>query len=71
MKQQKIITELVDNYNTMLASEERLFTFGESSIFLINTRENSLVTSQLALINVINKYLVANADLYKTIVNID
>ena len=71
VKQQRIITELVDNYNTMLASEERLFTFGESSIFLINTRENSLVTSQLALINVINKYLVANADLYKTIVNID
>jgi hypothetical protein len=31
----------------MLTSEERLFSFGESSCFLINTRENNLV-AQLA-----------------------
>ncbi|MBC7643458.1 MAG: TolC family protein [Flavobacterium sp.] len=70
-KQQKIISDLVNSYSTMLQSEERLFSFGESSIFLINTRENSLVTSQLQLINVINKFLIANAELFKTNVNID
>ena len=70
-KQQKIISDLVDSYSKMLQSEERLFQFGESSIFLINTRENSLVTSQLQLINVINKFLIANAELFKTNVNID
>ena len=70
-KQQKIISDLVSSYSTMLQSEERLFSFGESSIFLINTRENSLVTSQLQLIIVINKFLIANAELFKTNVNID
>ncbi len=70
-KQQKIIDDLVKNYNTMLQSEERLFSFGESSIFLINSRENSLVGSQISLISIIYKFLIANADLFKTTVNID
>ena len=44
-------SDLVKDNNTMLTSEERLFSFGESSIFLINTRENNLVVSQLSKIN--------------------
>jgi outer membrane protein TolC len=64
-KQQKLISDLVIDYNTMLSSEERLFSFGESSIFLINTRENNLVSSQLAALLLENRYLNSNAELFK------
>ena len=64
-KQQKLISDLVKDYNTMLNSEERLFSFGESSIFLINSRENNLVSSQLASLLLENRYLNSNAELFK------
>ena len=53
----------------MLNSEERLFSFGESSIFLINTRENNLVSAQLSEITLENRYFVSHAELFKTIAN--
>ena len=68
-KQNGIITELVKDNNTMLSSEERLFSFGESSIFLINTRENNLVSSQLSEINIQNRYFISNAELFKIMAN--
>jgi hypothetical protein len=34
-KQRLMASDLVNNYVTMLQSEERLFTFGESSLFLL------------------------------------
>ena len=55
----------------MLTSEERLFSLGESSIFLINTRENNLISSQLASLNLENRYFVSNADLFKIMANPD
>ncbi|MDN3676183.1 TolC family protein [Flavobacterium paronense] len=69
LKQNKIITDLVKDYNTMLSSEERLFSFGESSIFLINSRENTLVSGQLAEINIENRYFNSNAELFKIMAN--
>ena len=68
-KQNRIITDLVQDYNTMLSSEERLFSFGESSIFLINSRENNLVSSQLSEINIQNRYFISNAELFKIMAN--
>ena len=68
-KQNGIITGLVKDYNTMLISEERLFSFGESSIFLINSRENNLVSSQLSEINILNRYFISNAELFKIMAN--
>jgi len=70
-RQKKIIDELVNDYTTMLTSEERLFSLGESSIFLINTRENNLISSQLASLNLENRYFVSNADLFKIMANPD
>lgn len=70
-KQRQLIENLVNDYNTMLTSEERLFSFGESSIFLINTRENSLVISQLSKIALENRYLISNAELFKIMANPD
>ena len=40
LKQKELIKALVQDNILMLNSEERLFSFGESSLFLINTREN-------------------------------
>jgi outer membrane protein TolC len=70
-RQRKLIADLVKDYNTMLNSEERLFSFGESSIFLINSRENNLVSSQLSELSLENRYLISNAELFKIMANPD
>jgi outer membrane protein TolC len=70
-KQNKIIKTLAEDYAVMLKSEERLFTFGESSLFLINSRENSLISAQLASIALENRYFNANAELFKILANPD
>ncbi len=68
-KQQKLIDKLVSDYDTMLQSEERLFTLGESSLFLINTRENNLVSAQLSQIALENRFFTSNSELYKIMAN--
>lgn len=70
-RQKKIITDLVSDNQAMLVSEERLFSFGESSIFLINTRENNLVGAQLSQINIDNRYFISNVELFKVLANLD
>lgn len=67
--QQKLIDKLVTDYDTMLKSEERLFTLGESSLFLINTRENNLVSAQLSKIALENRFFTSNSELYKIMAN--
>ncbi|TRX22830.1 TolC family protein [Flavobacterium franklandianum] len=68
-KQQKLINNLVTDYDTMLKSEVRLFTLGESSLFLINTRENNLVSAQLSQIALENRFYTSNSELYKIMAN--
>jgi len=70
-KQMMLSTALVNDYNVMLTSEERLFSFGESSIFLLNTRENNLVSAQLTNISLENRYYNSNALLFKILANPD
>lgn len=70
-KQNEIIGDLVKDNNIMLTSEERLFSFGESSLFLINTRENNLVSSQLSKIALENRYLISNTELFNIMANPD
>jgi outer membrane protein TolC len=70
-KQKSLIDNLVNDNQTMLNSEERLFTFGESSIFLINTRENNLVTAQISQLTIENRYFNSNAELFKIMANPD
>lgn len=70
-KQRSLIEGLVKNNQTMLQSEERLFSFGESSLFLINTRENNLVSAQLASIALENRFLISNSELFKIMANPD
>jgi outer membrane protein TolC len=60
-----ITNTLLDDYLKMLQSEERLFSFGESSLFLINSRETSLISSQISRINLENRYLYSYANLLR------
>lgn len=46
-KQNDILQKLVKDYYTIVKSEERKFSLGESSIFLINYREVKLIESKL------------------------
>ncbi len=72
LSKQIIINEqLVNDFFTILSAEERLFTMGESSVFLINSRENSLVSSQLNTLNLENEYFNATVGLYKTLANVE
>jgi outer membrane protein TolC len=71
LKQNKLINELVNSNDLLLQSEERLFSFGESSLFLINTRENNLISAQLAKIALENRYFTSNAELFKIMANPD
>lgn len=70
-QQQAVIDRLVEDYTTMVRSEERLFSFGESSVFLINSRENSLISARLQQIANQNRYFISNAELFRTIANPD
>ncbi len=70
-KQYQIILGLVKDNLQMLQSEERLFSMGESSIFLLNSRENNLVNIQLSLFGLENRFFNSNAELFKIMANPD
>jgi outer membrane protein TolC len=67
--QQDYNSKLVIDFTTLLNAEDRLFKMGESSLFIINSRENSLVSSQLNEIALENRYLNAIIGLFQTIAN--
>jgi len=46
-RQNVLIDDIVNNYNALLTAEERKFIFGESSLFLINSRESKLIDAVL------------------------
>ena len=66
-KQNVLIYNMVQNYETLLAAEERKFSFGESSLFLINSRENKLIESKLKQNLVQNKFFTTKAKLFNSL----
>ncbi|MFM7023172.1 MAG: TolC family protein [Flavobacteriales bacterium] len=58
-QQRQLFSSMVSNYEAMLNAERSKFDNGESFLFLINTRELSLIDSQLKLVDI-------TAKLYKT-----
>jgi len=66
-KQNVLIDDVVFNYNTMVAAEERKFGFGESSLFLVNSRESKLIDAELKRNAVQNKFFSAKAKLFNSI----
>lgn len=65
--QNSLIKDIVSDYNTLLAAEERKFDFGESSLFLIISRESKLIDSELKQNEVQNKFLAAKAKLFRSL----
>ena len=70
-KQLQLISSIVSGNSQMLQSEERLFSLGESTIFLMNARENNLVSIQLTQLGLENRFLNSNAELFKIMANPD
>ena len=66
-RQNQLIDGIVVDYDRLLQAEERKFSFGESSLFLINSRERSLIDARLKANEVQNKYLMAKAKLFRAL----
>jgi outer membrane protein TolC len=65
--QNGLIEEIVANYEALLSAEERKFSFGESSLFLINSRESKLIDAVLKRNLVENKFFAAKAKLFNSL----
>ena len=65
--QNLLIANIVRDYSTLLSAEERKFSFGESSLFLINSRESSLIDAYLKQNEVQNKFFLTKAMLFKSL----
>ncbi|WP_282048480.1 TolC family protein [Maribacter aquivivus] len=65
--QNVLIDDIVASYEALLAAEERKFSFGESSLFLINSRETKLIDAVLKQNQVENKYFTAKAKLFNSL----
>jgi outer membrane protein TolC len=61
---------IVDDYTTMLAAEERKFFLGESSLFLVNSRESKLIDAKLKAISLENSFFNAKANLFNVLGNL-
>jgi outer membrane protein TolC len=59
--------QIVNDYQTLLRAEERKFSVGESSVFLVNSRETKLIQSKLKAIKVVNDLLNSKATLFNTL----
>jgi outer membrane protein TolC len=58
LQQQIVLSQkMVNNYRLLLNTEQQKFDLGESSIFLINSREQKLFESELKLLELEYKYL--------------
>lgn len=65
--QNQLTADIVRDYNTLLKAEERKFSFGESSLFLINTRESKLIDASLKQNEVQYKFFQTKALLFKSL----
>jgi len=70
-EQVNMIAQLVSSYQTMLAAEERKLQLGESSVFLVNTREKSLIAARLKQINMQEKLWNTRAELTQVLAILD
>lgn len=63
--QNQLITDMVQDYTTMVQAENRKFGVGESSLFLVNSRESKLIDAYLKQNEIENKYFHTKAKLFK------
>jgi outer membrane protein TolC len=58
---------IVEDYENLVKAEERKFTLGESSIFLVNSRESKLIDAKLKAIELQNKFFSTKAKLFNSL----
>ena len=58
---------IVDDYSKMLSAEERKFFLGESSLFLVNSRESKLIDAKLKAIDIENNFFKTKASLFNVL----
>jgi outer membrane protein TolC len=63
--------ELVESYTIMFNAEERKLELGESSVFLVNSREKSLITAKLKFISIQQKLWNTYAELKSVLAQFD
>jgi outer membrane protein TolC len=66
-RQQRFIDGIVTSSELMLIAEERKFELGDSSLFLVNTREAKLIESNLKQLEITLKWLNAKAKLFNSL----
>ena len=67
--QDHITQTLIVDYETLFKAEERKFNIGESSLFLVNSRESKLIDAKLKGIALSNQYFSTKAKLYNALGN--
>ncbi len=67
VSQNDITQQMVTDYMKMLEAEERKFRLGESSLFLVNSRESKLIDGQLKAIEIQNKFFSTKAKLFNSL----
>lgn len=58
---------IVNDYSKMLTAEERKFFLGESSLFIVNSRESKLIDAKLKAIEVENSFFKTKANLFNVL----
>ncbi len=65
--QNQMINTIITDYKSLVVGEERKFFLGESSLFLINSREQKLIDTELKQNKLITKHYKAIAKLYNAL----
>ncbi len=66
-KQTEIFNELNADYETMLRGENRKFEIGESSVFMINSRESKLIENLIKAVDIRYNLYKEQSELYKNL----
>lgn len=66
--QNSLTNTIVNDYGEMLTAEERKFFLGESSLFLVNSRESKLIDAKLKAIELENNFFNTKASLFNVLV---
>lgn len=67
VEQLEVMEEMVLNYEALVKAEERRFGMGESSLFLVNSREQQLIASKIKRNDLNNKLFRAQAKLFESL----
>jgi len=68
IRQSNLTDIIVQDYEALVRAEERKFTLGESSLFLVNSRESKLIDAKLKVIELQNQFFSTKAFLFNTLV---